>query len=82
MRRSTPVQVSRMRSAVYLAVSGGATRMADIHQAARRLCVEFAGNKTATDRTLQWWRKRGTMAWSKEKGWVVIKPEGAAVLCS
>lgn len=77
MRRATPIEVQRLRAAVYLAVSGGATRMADIHQEARRQCAELAGNKTATDRTLQWWRKRGTMRWSKETGWVIIAPEGA-----
>lgn len=81
MRRLTAVQVQRCRSAVYLAVSGGATALLDIHQDARRRCADL-GDRTATDRALQWWRKRGTMSWSKEKGWVVVKPEGASAVCS
>lgn len=81
MRRSTPIQVQRIRVAVYLAVSGGAVRMADIHGEVCRRCIEHVGNKTATDRALQWWRKRGTMEWTKEQGWKVVKPEGVAAVC-
>lgn len=82
MRRATPVQVQRYRSAVYLAVSGGASRLAAIHQEACRQCEALSGNKTATDRALQWWRKRGTFEYSEETGWRVIEPEGAAVVLS
>ena len=81
MRRLSAVQVQRCRSAVYLAVSAGATRLEDIHQDARRRCGDVS-DRTVTDRALQWWRKRGTMAWSKEKGWLVVKPEGAGAVCS
>ena len=81
MRRLSTVQVGRVRSAVYLAVSEGQKELLDIHQSARRHCADLA-DRTATDRALQWWRKRGTMEWTKTKGWVVVKPEGAAAVCS
>lgn len=81
MRRLSSVQVGRVRSAVYLAVSEGQSALGDIHASARRRCADVC-DRTATDRALQWWRKRGTMEWTKAKGWVVVKPEEAAAVCS
>ena len=66
---------------MYLAVSEGKTALLDIHQSARRRCADL-GDRTATDRALQWWRKRGTLGWTKNAGWVVVKPEGAATVYS
>jgi hypothetical protein len=79
--RSSHVEVQRLRSAVYLAVSGGKTTLREIHVESKRIVAQVR-DKTAVDRALQWWRRRGTIAWSKDRGWVVIKPEGAMALVS